>query len=165
MNFTFNTRHIHNRASFPFWPSHFILSGVIYNCHPLYPSSILDTFQPRGLSSSLVSFCFFMLFVGFSRKGYWNGLPFPPLVDHVLLKLITITCPSWWPSMVWFMFSLSYASPFTTRLWSVFPMLNDISVYLIYFMHSTLYLLILYVYITLSSSLSPLVTTTLLSVS
>ena len=31
------------------WPSPFILSGTISNCPSLFPSSILDTFWPRGL--------------------------------------------------------------------------------------------------------------------
>ena len=33
--------------------------------------------------------------MGFSRQEYWNGLPFPSSVDHVLLELSTMTCPSW----------------------------------------------------------------------
>ena len=28
-------------------------------------------------SFSVLSFCFFLLFMGFSRQEYWNGLPFP----------------------------------------------------------------------------------------
>ena len=48
-DFTFITRHIHNWASLPLWPSSFILSGAINSCPPLFPSNILDTFQPGGL--------------------------------------------------------------------------------------------------------------------
>ena len=48
-DFTFTTGHIHNWVSFPLWPSCFIHSGAISNCPPLFPSSILDTFQPGGL--------------------------------------------------------------------------------------------------------------------
>ena len=33
--------------------------------------------------------------MGFSWYKYWSGLPFPPPVDHALLKLSTMTCPSW----------------------------------------------------------------------
>ena len=33
--------------------------------------------------------------MGFSRQDYWSGLPFPSTVDHVLLELSTMTCPSW----------------------------------------------------------------------
>ena len=42
------TRHIHDWASFPLWPSCFILSGDICNCPLLFPSSILDTLPPGG---------------------------------------------------------------------------------------------------------------------
>ena len=47
--------------SFPLWPSHFILSGVIRNCPLLFPSSILDTFWPGGahlLLSYLLDFSY-----------------------------------------------------------------------------------------------------------
>ena len=35
-------------------------------------------------SFSVLSFCLFILFMGFSRQEYWNGLPFPYPVDHIL---------------------------------------------------------------------------------
>ena len=74
----------------------FILSGDISNCSLLFPSSILDTFQPGGGSSSgVISFCLFILFMGFSQSKYWSGLPFPPPVDHIVSKLFTMTLPSW----------------------------------------------------------------------
>ena len=41
LNFTFTTRHIHNRALFPLWPC--FLSETIYL---IFPSSILDTYEP-----------------------------------------------------------------------------------------------------------------------
>ena len=40
-------------------------------------------------------FCFFILFMGFSRQEYWSGLPFPSPVDHVLSELSTMTHLSW----------------------------------------------------------------------
>ena len=46
-------------------------------------------------SFSVLSFCPFMLFLGFSRQEYWNGLPFPSPVDHILSELSTMTHPSW----------------------------------------------------------------------
>ena len=46
-------------------------------------------------SFSVLSFCLFMLFMGFSRLEYWSGLPFPSPVDHILSKLSTTTRPSW----------------------------------------------------------------------
>ena len=36
-----------------------------------------------SLSYSVISFCLFILFMGFSRQGCWSGLPFPSPVDHV----------------------------------------------------------------------------------
>ena len=37
---------------------------------------------------SILSFCLFMLFMGFSRQEYWSGLPFPSPVDHILSESI-----------------------------------------------------------------------------
>ena len=47
----------------------------------------------RSSSFSVHSFCLFILFMGFSRKEYWSGLP--SLVDHVLSELSIMTLPSW----------------------------------------------------------------------
>ena len=55
---------------------------------------------PTDLASScfsILSFCLFILFMGFSRQEYRSGLPFPSLVDHVLSELSTMTLPSWVP--------------------------------------------------------------------
>ena len=46
-------------------------------------------------SFSVISFCLWVLFMGFSRQEYWSGLPFPSPVDHVLSELSTMTRPSW----------------------------------------------------------------------
>ena len=46
-------------------------------------------------SLSVLSFCLFILFMGFSRQEFWSGLPFPSPVDHVLSELSTMTHPSW----------------------------------------------------------------------
>ena len=46
-------------------------------------------------SFSVLSFCLFILFMGFSRQECWSGLPFPSPVDHILLELSTMTRPSW----------------------------------------------------------------------
>ena len=94
-DFTFTTRHIHNWVSFPLWPSRCIPSGAISNCPPLFPSSILDTFDLGSSSSSVISFCLFILFMRFLQQEYWKGLPFPPPVDHILPELFTLTRPSW----------------------------------------------------------------------
>ena len=53
---------------------------------------------PTNLGSSsfsVLSFCLFIMFMGFSRQEYWNGLPFPSPMDHILSELSTMTCPSW----------------------------------------------------------------------
>ena len=53
---------------------------------------------PTDLGSSSFSvlyFCLFLLFMGFSRQEYWSGLPFPSPVDHILSKHSTMTHPSW----------------------------------------------------------------------
>ena len=91
-DFTSITSHICNWVLFLLWLSLFILSGVI---SPLFSSSILDTYQPGEFIFQCLSFCLFILFVGFSRPEYWSGLPFPSPVEHVLSELSTMTCLSW----------------------------------------------------------------------
>ena len=44
------------------------------------------------------------MFMEFSRKEYWSGLPFPSPVDHILSDLSTMTCPSWVASWTWLSF-------------------------------------------------------------
>ena len=46
-------------------------------------------------SFSVLSFCLFILFMGFSRQEYWSGLLFPSPVDHILSEVSTMTRPSW----------------------------------------------------------------------
>ena len=48
-----------------------------------------------GSFFSVLSFCLFVLFMGFSRQECWSGLLFPSPVDHLLSDLSTITCLSW----------------------------------------------------------------------
>ena len=49
-----------------------------------------------GISSFIVlSFCLFILLMGFSRKEYWSSLSFFSPMDHTLSELSTMTCPSW----------------------------------------------------------------------
>ena len=74
-----------------------IISGVI---SPLF--SILENISayctPTNLGSSsfsVLSFCLFILFMGFSRHKYRSGLPLPSAENHVLSELSTMTCPSW----------------------------------------------------------------------
>ena len=46
-------------------------------------------------SFSILSFCLFILFMGFSRQEYWSGLPFPSPVGHILSELSTSDHLSW----------------------------------------------------------------------
>ena len=46
-------------------------------------------------SFSVLPFCLFILFMGFSRQEFWSGLPFPSPVDHILSDLSTMTRLSW----------------------------------------------------------------------
>ena len=52
-------------------------------------------FDPVNSSSSITSFCLFILPIQFSWREYWSGLPFPSPVDHVLSELSIMTYPSW----------------------------------------------------------------------
>ena len=46
-------------------------------------------------SFSILSFCLFILFMGFSSQEYWSGLPFPSPVGHVFPELFNVTRLSW----------------------------------------------------------------------
>ena len=91
-DFTSITSHIHNWVLFLLWLRLFVLSGVI---SPLISSSIFGTYQPGEFIFQCPSFCLFILFMVFSRQEYWNGLPFPSPVDHILSEVSTMICPSW----------------------------------------------------------------------
>ena len=61
-------------------------------------SSLVAYLAPTKQGSScfnVISFCFFILFMGFSGQKYWGGLPFPSPVDHILSEISTMTPPSW----------------------------------------------------------------------
>ena len=61
-------------------------------------SSLVAYWAPTDLGSSsfsVIYFCLFILFMGFSRQEYWSHLPFPSPVDHILSELFTTTCPCW----------------------------------------------------------------------
>ena len=62
---------------------------------------------PTDLGSSsfnVLSFCLFLLFLGFSRQESWSGLPFPSPVDHILSDLSTIPIHLGWPHTAWLSF-------------------------------------------------------------
>ena len=44
-----------------------------------------------GSSFSILSFCLFIWFMGFSRQEYWSGLSFPSPVVHILSDFSTMT--------------------------------------------------------------------------
>ena len=92
LDFTSITSHIHNWVLFLLWLHLFILSRVI---PPLFSSSIWAPTALGCSSFNVLSFCLFILFMGFSRQEYWSGLPLPSPVDHVLSKLSTMTHLSW----------------------------------------------------------------------
>ena len=72
----------------------FLLEPLVSALH----SSPVAYWTPSNLgdsSSGVVSFCLFILSMGFSRQECWSGLPFPSPVDHVLLELFTTTRPPW----------------------------------------------------------------------
>ena len=61
-------------------------------------SSPMAYCAPTNLGSSSfsgVSFCLFILFLGFSRQEYWSGLPFSSSEDYILSELSTMTHLSW----------------------------------------------------------------------
>ena len=67
----------------------------------LLPSPVISTtgcvvdVNLGSSSFSVLYFCVFIQFMGFSRQEYWSGLPFPSPVDHVLSELSTMTHPSY----------------------------------------------------------------------
>ena len=80
--------------------------GIVYALAPflhfflelLLHSSPVAYWAPTNLGSSsfsVISFCLFILFMGFLRQEYWSALPFPSPVDHSLSEPSTMTCPSW----------------------------------------------------------------------
>ena len=64
----------------------------------LLHSSPVAYWAPTHLGSSsfsILSFCLFILFMGFSRQEYWSDLPFPFSVQHVLSELSTMISSPW----------------------------------------------------------------------
>ena len=75
-------------------------------CFGSIPSFFLELFlhwspvayrAPTDLGSSsfsILSFCLFILFMGFSRQEYWSGLPFPSPVGHMATGLEKVSFDS-----------------------------------------------------------------------
>ena len=91
-HFTCISSHIHNWALFLIWLQLFILSGVI---SPFFSNSILGTYWPGEFIFSVIYFCLFIQFMGFSRQEYWSSFPIPSPVDHTLAEFSTMICLSW----------------------------------------------------------------------
>ena len=102
-------------------------------CFGSIPSFFLELFlhwfpvaywAPTDLGSSsfsILSFCLFILFMGFSRQEYWSGLPFRSPVDHILSDLSTMTHPSWVAPWAWLSFiELDKAVVLVWLVWLVF---------------------------------------------
>ena len=70
-------------------------SGAIGNSPPLLPVVYWTPPHLGDSSFGVISFWPFILFVRFSQPVYWDDLPFPPPVDHLLSELSAMTSPSW----------------------------------------------------------------------
>ena len=102
-------------------------------CFDSIPSFFLELFlqwspvaywTPTDLGSSSFSillFCLFLLFTGFSRQEYWSGLLFPSPVDHIVSDLSTMTRLSWVAPQAWLGFiELDKAEVLVWLDWLVF---------------------------------------------
>ena len=91
------TSYNHNWLLFLLWLRPFLLELFLHWPPVAYwvPTDL------RSTSFIILSFCLFILFMGFSRQEYWNGLPFPSPVDHILSDFSTMTRPSWVAPQAW----------------------------------------------------------------
>ena len=74
------------------------------------PVAYWTPFDAGDSYSGVISFYFFILFMGFSQQEYWSELPFPSPVDYNLSESSLWPVCLGWPCMVWLTASLSYAS-------------------------------------------------------
>ena len=96
------TSPIHNWVVFLLWLHPFILLELFLHWSPV------AYWAPTDLGSSsfsVLSFCLFILFMGFSRQEYWSGLPFPSPGTTFCQ-----TSPPWpdslrWPHTAWLSFT------------------------------------------------------------
>ena len=86
------TSHIHNWVLFLFDSTSSFFLELFLHWSPVAFWAPTDL---GSSSSSILYFCLFILFMGFSRQEYWSGLPFPSPVDHILSDLSTMTRLSW----------------------------------------------------------------------
>ena len=96
---------------FLLWLHLFILSGVI---SPLLSVAFWVPTDLGSSSFSVLSFCLFILFMGFSRQKYWSGLHSLPQWNTFCQNTPPWPVPLGWSYTAWLMVSLSQ-----TRLWSM----------------------------------------------
>ena len=92
------TSHIHNWVLFLLWLHPFFFLELFLHCSPV------AYWAPTNLGSSpfsVISFCLFILCMGFSRQEYWSGMLFPSPVDRNLSDLSTMTHYLVWPHNAW----------------------------------------------------------------
>ena len=58
-----------------------------------FPIAYWTLFTLGCSSSDVITFCLFILSMGFLQQEYWFA--FPPPADHILSELFTMTHPSW----------------------------------------------------------------------
>ena len=113
LNLTFTTDTSTTECYFHFGPaaSFFLELYVIAFCYS--PVAYWIPSNPGESSSGVISFCLFILFIGFLWQEY---LQFPPPVDQVLSELFAMIWPVClgWSCRAWLIASLNYASPFAT---------------------------------------------------
>ena len=80
---------------FCFGPAASFFLGLLVIALHSSPAAYRTPSDIEGSSSSVISFCLFLLFMGFLWQEYWRGLSSPPPVDHIFSGLFTMTCPSW----------------------------------------------------------------------
>ena len=78
---------------------HCFLFGFLIPSRAIFPVLLqkpIGHLLDLGSSSfSVVSFCLFILFMGFPKLECWSGLPFPSPVGHILSELSIMTHLSW----------------------------------------------------------------------
>ena len=108
------------------WPSHFILSRAISNRPLLCPSTCWTPSDLGGLSSSVISFWVFMLFIWVlvARVLEWFAILFsngPCFVRTLLYDLSILGSPTQHGSWLhWVMQAWSPCQSCTDNIWSVF---------------------------------------------
>ena len=98
-DFMFTTRHIHNWASFRFGPATSFCLELLVIALNSYPVAYWTPSDLGGSSSSVISFCLFVLFLGFLRQTMeWFAISSssgPHFVRTVHYVLSILGGPAW----------------------------------------------------------------------